>query len=82
MSFGMPAVPAVPLGGWKRGLLLGGPHEMNAESPLAVALAGHGQPTRGQLALSVVPVQGGGVRGDVGIQLSGEVPSPQEPSEG
>ena len=55
---------------------------MNAESPLAVVLAGHEQPTRGQLALSVVPVQGGGVQGDVGIQLSGEVPSPQEPSEG
>lgn len=56
---------------------------MNGESPLAVVLAGRGQPTRGQLALSVVPTQGGGVQGDVGIQLSGEMPSAQrEPSEG
>lgn len=66
----------------QKGTLLGGPRETNVDSPLAVVLAGHGQPTRGQLALSVAPMQGGGDQGSVGIQLSGGVPSAQEPSEG
>lgn len=70
MSFGMPAGPSSAFGRAQKETLLGGPHLMDAESLLAFLLAG--QPTSGQLALSVMHMQGGDDQGDVGIQMTEE----------
>lgn len=82
MSFGMPAGPSSAVGRLQKGTLLAGPHQVVAESLLAVVLTGPGQRTEGELALLVAPMQEGGDPGDVRIQLSVGVPLLQEPLEG